>query len=455
MRLRAALTLGVALACAGPAAGTASAANRWVNDDLPVSPANSSCSKPGFNTISAAIAAAAPNDTVKVCAGTYPENNTVNKPLTILGNGVATVVPPAEDDQHPSSFGGTAPQIAFRIASSDVTIRNMVINGQGNPALTPGKNNFRAGIITDNGAGPYDNNTFDKDKVSNIYRRPIQIVGGTGHAITGNTVNNVELAGAGYGIALFNGDALIEKNKISNASVGGIATNYLTTAADSPSAQIKSNTVTTTPFPLFLSGLHDSMVENNRLVTRGGGVDDIAIIVEYVAGQVTLKTNTVLANQRDAGVWLFHNEIPGMPVLLDGNILRSATTAATNPGDSAGVFLTDDGAVTGDEDGDSYATLTNNTIQGWRKGVEMYRNGSAPAGGRPVEADGSNNCISKNKTWGWQVHGANEATGADADATLNWWGAANGPSGEGPGMGDPVSEHVVFDPFLVVSNCAA
>lgn len=34
------------------------------------------------------------------------------------------------------------------------------------------------------------------------------------------------------------------------------------------------------------------------------------------------------------------------------------------------------------------------------------------------------------------------------DATNNWWGAADGPSGAGPGSGDPVSNNVNFTPFL-------
>ena len=34
------------------------------------------------------------------------------------------------------------------------------------------------------------------------------------------------------------------------------------------------------------------------------------------------------------------------------------------------------------------------------------------------------------------------------NATNNWWGAVDGPSGNGPGSGDGISEGVLFDPFL-------
>jgi parallel beta-helix repeat protein len=38
------------------------------------------------------------------------------------------------------------------------------------------------------------------------------------------------------------------------------------------------------------------------------------------------------------------------------------------------------------------------------------------------------------------------------NATLNWWGAANGPSGSGPGDGDPVGDYIDFDPWLTSPN---
>ncbi|MCD6468847.1 MAG: hypothetical protein J7L32_06045, partial [Thermoplasmata archaeon] len=34
------------------------------------------------------------------------------------------------------------------------------------------------------------------------------------------------------------------------------------------------------------------------------------------------------------------------------------------------------------------------------------------------------------------------------NATLNWWGAPDGPSGSGPGSGDSVNEYVYYEPWL-------
>ncbi|MDD5542715.1 MAG: right-handed parallel beta-helix repeat-containing protein [Acidobacteriia bacterium] len=38
---------------------------------------------------------------------------------------------------------------------------------------------------------------------------------------------------------------------------------------------------------------------------------------------------------------------------------------------------------------------------------------------------------------------------ATVDATCNWWGAASGPGPVGPGVGDPVSENVIYSPWLI------
>jgi hypothetical protein len=48
------------------------------------------------------------------------------------------------------------------------------------------------------------------------------------------------------------------------------------------------------------------------------------------------------------------------------------------------------------------------------------------------------------------------ANRCDVDATLNWWGSANGPSGIGPGDGDSIDVYeatVLFEPWLDSPVC--
>jgi len=44
--------------------------------------------------------------------------------------------------------------------------------------------------------------------------------------------------------------------------------------------------------------------------------------------------------------------------------------------------------------------------------------------------------------------GFDPSAAEDLNATENWWGNQSGPSGAGPGVGNPVSENVTFDPWL-------
>ena len=46
----------------------------------------------------------------------------------------------------------------------------------------------------------------------------------------------------------------------------------------------------------------------------------------------------------------------------------------------------------------------------------------------------------------------NATSSVFVDARYNYWGASDGPSGEGPGSGEPVSTYVDFTPWLTADN---
>ncbi len=72
----------LAFGLAAGAAGKVSAADLCVNPDGVTCP---------YTTISAAIAAAAPGDTITVAAGTYAERITIDKPLILTGIGTPVI----------------------------------------------------------------------------------------------------------------------------------------------------------------------------------------------------------------------------------------------------------------------------------------------------------------------------------------------------------------------------
>ena len=147
-----------------------------------------------FATIEDALAAVTDDGTgqVLIYNGTYYTSGyEVDKAVLIDGETESGVIvaPAGEDDNIDSTFGGIV-QHGFIIQSSDVTIQDLTIDGEGNASLTAGKNNFRMGVVTDYRTpgviGTMDNVVLDNITVLHTYRRAIQFYSGNSEASTGN-----------------------------------------------------------------------------------------------------------------------------------------------------------------------------------------------------------------------------------------------------------------------------
>jgi len=107
--------------------------------------------------------------------------------------------------------------------------------------------------------------------------------------------------------------------------------------------------------------------------------------------------------------------------------------------------------------GNTNLVATGNTIEGSTycgigidssAGTEILGNTISNSGDIGIEVFGENvvanrNNITDNADFGvWSI-------GPQVDATCNWWGDFSGPSGEGSGSGDAVSENVDFAPWLL------
>ena len=90
------------------------------------------CSNAEFSTISAAVAAANPGATIIVCPGTYIEDVTIEKPLTIIGS-AATVAPNSSDSSPLAPLTGG--NNGFTVLSPGVTISGFTIEGASSDGL--------------------------------------------------------------------------------------------------------------------------------------------------------------------------------------------------------------------------------------------------------------------------------------------------------------------------------
>ena len=87
-------------------------------------------------TISSAIAAARPGDVVAVCPGTYPEQLTITKPISLEGIVIpnqpgATITPPPAGLLQLPANSSFYPQVYVNQAGAPVTISNIGVSGTG------------------------------------------------------------------------------------------------------------------------------------------------------------------------------------------------------------------------------------------------------------------------------------------------------------------------------------
>ena len=141
----------------------------------------------------------------------------------------------------------------------------------------------------------------------------------------------------------------------------------------------------------------------------------------------------------------FHDNDDGAVVLTDEDKSAGSSMDATfenntikDNGD-VGYFIYSRG------DGDVTASLSGEEISG-HADVGVYLNDyvATPPTGSTYDVAVNQSTISGNTNYGVQ----NEYDGTTIDAEQNWWGAASGPNGEGPGSGDAVSTYVDYSPWL-------
>ncbi|MBC7238205.1 MAG: right-handed parallel beta-helix repeat-containing protein, partial [Chloroflexi bacterium] len=96
--------------------------------------------------------------------------------------------------------------------------------------------------------------------------------------------------------------------------------------------------------------------------------------------------------------------------------------------------------------GVSDVTIRNNKVYDNTLNTRKWDNPGAIMIGTAVNA--ATVYVNANNIYGNWPYGVTNKAAATLDATGNWWGAADGPSGEGPGSGDAVSTNVSFANWL-------
>ncbi len=375
------------------------------------SDANAGTAASPFATIQHAINVAPAGATIHVDAGTYAENVLVNKTLTIQGADKNVVI------VHPATNGyfcGTPSSVCagsvnvFTVRAHDVMITGVTVDGD-NPLIGGGfasngaDINARNGIITDHGAGTWNNMQIVGNIIKNIYLRGIYASSSGSFTITGNTVENVKGEAASIAIMQWAGTGTIANNTINDVN-DGIAANH------SKGAVYYGNTVTNAG-----SGIH---TDNNG--SSGGVADHI-----YENTVSNGKTNSY-------GIFVF---APYRAVTVERNTINNVDVGFANTGHYADVTVTFN-ANTIDGMGRAGSTGIYQTTEIWgydNKDVKgVYNNNFVRNVADAFYIDhlttATNYMTFNNNSVSGHTNGvvtAPTATGTFVqDFTCNWWGTA-------------------------------
>jgi hypothetical protein len=405
-----ALQLSFAGACLVTFAHTAAAATLCVN-----SSGTSGCK----STINAAVAAAAPGDTIKVAEGVYREDVVITKSLYLVGSGYATTSVEARGKSNGFFIDGTAASPAAGVGAVSITgftVRDAKYEGILAASAT--------GItITNNRV--IANNTSEVD--------------GTCVGLPAFETN--EASDCGEGIHLMGVDHSIVANNISEGNSGGMlitdetGPNYsnlitqnvvvsngvacgITLASHGPAALAH-------PVGGISFGVFNNTVSKNRASYNGlknGGGAGIGMYspgpgaVNY--GNVAIQ-NLLVGNGLPGVAMHNHASVPGAPpiVFRDNSVIANEIRGnGADTGDAAtagptGINVYSVVPVTG-------IVIANNVIEDEAIGVSF--NSSATAPGAPAQMQAHLNLFPAG------IVGISDIGAATVDGTLNWWGCSRG-----------------------------
>jgi len=447
-------------------------------------------------TIQAAVNQVTAGGQVYVLDGLYPEAVTVNKAVTITGNG------PANTTVDPTSGNG------FGITASNVTLEDLKITDAAQGARLSGTishitfdnvhfiNNTSRGIEMQNGAGVlisdvkvlnslFDNNNLGIRMSSTTTADGILIENTTFQNHVGSAFQQSNDGSTGWVKNLTVRDSTFTNNGTSSGYAGVYAEEfsnvliedstftgnryginlwdyYSTAASTTTNVVIRNNTFTdhkattialrsTTSDPaaqLFL--VDNNTINQNVGVLVGATSAHLAVTtssasangaVDVVDNEITFSGAFPTGITATYGIYLAGR---AEDVRVEGNEIDGGgvgTNGAAIP--SSGIRLATSTLQT-----NANINITKNLINNFVNGVSIHDGSNVFGGVQPASVVKINrNDLSANTGYGIQS-GPTTAT----NGKCNWWGSASGPGPVGPGSGSNVSANVTYAVWLFNNN---
>lgn len=259
----------------------------------------------------------------------------------------------------------------------------------------------------------------------------------TDNVFTGQTSRSV--------IATIWADAQLSRNTFTNTVPAG--GNAVLQASGCVRCRLTDNVFTNPGGPnvINISGGNGTAVDNvvqGNIITSPTAANNQAIFIGQASG--TLVSGNTITGARTAGISM--------------NMIAVNTTVANNTISGVGAIGIHTGQGTSATPG-SGTIVEENAISNIATGVRVdnaanvRRNivtGATTAGISIAAENTVGTLINRNSIAG-NTAGLVSLTITPVNATCNWWGAANGPSGAGSGSGSSVSANAVFVPFLTTT----
>ncbi|MFZ0798642.1 MAG: hypothetical protein WCA13_03050 [Terriglobales bacterium] len=269
-----------------------------------------------YSTISAAVAAVAPNSTVLVCPGTYPEQVTITQSLTLRGVNDGTGGNPVITVPRGGLVGNPAQLSVAYISEfvvSTVDIANFVVDGadSGFDCST----SLLAGIYYDNASGSLDN----------------------------VEVRNQNPGGCGVGIWLIGGPTVVDTVNIRNSSIHHFDdTGILAGSPGSTGFLVNvASSLVASASPSVQAGVGyfatDGLAAHNTIVLAGG----TGLQLENFYCCMTAWENTIIG----ANVGILSGSNEGGPDIIVNNSLSNNGTGIAVSGIGAGAVVNSNSIV--------------------------------------------------------------------------------------------------------------
>ena len=314
----------------------ASASQLVVDDD------KAECPHAGFTHIQDAINSAAAGDRIRICQGTYAEQLTIQKSLTLDADSGAILMPGVMHQNTVSLFDSAPIAAAILVQNApNVTVRGLIVDGANNgiSACAPdlegitfqnasgsiertAVRNFKlgsglegcqsgTGIFVQSGGGTISNVEINDCTVHDYQKNGITADEiGTNASIRHNVVTGLgpTTGAAQNGIQIgFGAEGVIERNLVTNniwspcnvaATCQFVATNILVTQSDG--VEVSRNRAGISQVAIFVAGNNASVLRNETFATF------VFDGVRIEGNQAHVRDNRVF-NGAEAGIFLLGN----------------------------------------------------------------------------------------------------------------------------------------------------